>query len=91
MGSVMELLFSYNGARTADEFRQGVELLKGEGKTAWTGGTWTFKTEVRDWKGIQNLHRDIYALSQHLCGLVRSGLREKSTETPDLFEDARVA
>jgi DGQHR domain-containing protein len=90
MGYVMELLFAFEGARSAEEFNDGLELLKGH--TAWTSGSWDLAPgDVRDWKAIQNLHRDIFALATYLVARVRSGLKERRNKDADLFDKAKVA
>jgi DGQHR domain-containing protein len=90
MGYVMELLFAFEGARTTEEFKDGLEFLKGH--TAWTSGAWDLAPgDVRDWKAIQNLHRDIFALATYLVARVRSGLKERRDKDADMVGEARVA
>lgn len=74
MGFVMEVLCE-KGAPYAQVFKVGLQKLRGH--TAWIEGAaeWNFRSGVRSWSSIQNLHGDINILSDHLTRLVRkSGL-----------------
>jgi len=71
MGFVMEQLCA-SGAPLAPIFKIGLKKL--QGYTAWTAGSgeWLFRTGVRPWNGIQNLHGDIHLLTDHLTRVVRN-------------------
>jgi DGQHR domain-containing protein len=76
MGYVMELLALLNGSRKKAEFVKGLACL--DGRTAWTSGEWNLGGgDIRHWRAIQNVNRDIMALSQHLISLVRSDMRSR--------------
>ncbi|HEX8223788.1 MAG TPA: DGQHR domain-containing protein DpdB [Allosphingosinicella sp.] len=76
MGYVMEVLALLDGARAPADFARGLGCLVG--RTAWTGGEWDFGAgDVRHWKAIQNVNRDIVLLAQHLIGIVRADLRAR--------------
>jgi DGQHR domain-containing protein len=80
MGYVMEVLALLDGARTWDEFAKGLGCL--DGRTAWTEGEWGFGDgDVRHWKAIQNVNKDIVTLAQHLISIVRSDLRKRRSPT----------
>jgi DGQHR domain-containing protein len=81
LGYVMEVLATLDGARTWDEFAKGLGCLAG--RTAWISGEWDFGGgDVRHWKAIQNINRDIVTLAQHLVGIVRRDLRARRSGTP---------
>jgi hypothetical protein len=84
MGYVMEVLALLSGARKWNQFSEGLGCLVG--RTAWTSGSWDFGGgDVRHWKAIQNVNRDIVTLSQHLIKIVRADIRAKrggSTDAP---------
>lgn len=80
MGDVMEVLAARSGARTIEEFREGLECLKG--RTAWTSGEWNFDGEVRRWKSLQNVNRDVALLKHHLVGLVKADQRARRRSAP---------
>jgi DGQHR domain-containing protein len=90
MGHVMEVLALLDGARKADEFKVGLEPLKG--RTAWTSGAWDFGGgDVRHWKAIQNLNRDVVSLAHYLISVVRAGIRDRRAAPPaPLLEVART-
>lgn len=70
MGYVMEVLFSRDNASDRATFRAGLDCLVGE--TAWTSGKWKFVDgEERNWNSIQNVHREIMLLADHLIRIVR--------------------
>lgn len=76
MGYVMETLAGLDGARDKSAFSAGLKCLKG--KTAWTSGSWNFGDgDVRHWKAIQNVNRDIMALAHHLTSIVRTDIRSR--------------
>lgn len=75
MGDVMEVLAQRAEARSVEEFRQGIACLKG--KTAWTSGEWNFEGEVRRWKSLQNVNRDVALLKHYLIGIVKADQRER--------------
>ena len=75
MGDVMEVLAQSARARTIEEFREGLECLKG--KTAWTSGEWNFDGEIRRWKSLQNVNRDVALLNHYLAGLVKAEQRRR--------------
>ncbi|EKT4483365.1 DGQHR domain-containing protein DpdB [Pseudomonas putida] len=71
MGYVMEQLCSA-GASLSPVFKVGLKKLRGH--TAWTtdAGEWHFKSGIRSWNGIQNLHGDIHLLTEHLTKVIRA-------------------
>ncbi|MDQ2102181.1 DGQHR domain-containing protein DpdB [Azospirillum isscasi] len=76
MGYVMEVLALLDGARSWDEFARGMECLKG--RTAWTEGHWDFGNgDVRHWKAVQNVNRDVVTLAQYLIGIVRADIKAR--------------
>jgi DGQHR domain-containing protein len=76
MGHVMEVLALLDGARKADEFAEGLQVLRG--RTAWRSGSWDFGGgDVRHWKAIQNLNRDVVSLAHHLISIVRADIRAR--------------
>lgn len=78
MGYVMEVLALLDGARKWDQFSVGLECLVG--RTAWTSGQWDFGSgDVRHWRAIQNVNRDIVTLAQYLLTIVRADIRARRT------------
>lgn len=76
MGYVMEVLAGLDGARKEADFAVGMECLKE--KTAWSDGSWDFGDgDVRHWKAIQNVNRDIMALTHYLTSIVRTDIRAR--------------
>jgi DGQHR domain-containing protein len=74
MGFVMDLLYANQGASTADEFMEGLELLRPY--TAWTSGSWkTMEYEI-PWNDIQNTPSDIDLLTRHLVSTTKRQLRK---------------
>jgi DGQHR domain-containing protein len=81
MMAVMELL-AHNGARDWSRFAEGMQCLKG--KTAWTEGSWDFGGgDVRHWKAIQVVSRDVVFLTNYLESIVRRDLRAKRAGAPE--------
>jgi DGQHR domain-containing protein len=81
MMGVMELL-AHNGARDWSRFAEGMECLKG--KTAWTEGSWDFGGgDIRHWKAIQVVSRDVVFLTNYLESIVRRDLRAKRAGAPE--------
>ena len=80
MGDLMEVLAQRSNARTAQEFRGGLQCLKG--KVAWIEGTWVLGEEVRQWNALQNVNRDIALLKHYLVGIVKADLRSKRSVAP---------
>ena len=80
MGDVMEVLAARADARSVDEFRAGLECLKG--KTAWSEGEWDFDGEVRRWKSLQNVNRDVALLKHYLVGIVKIDQRQRRKAAP---------
>jgi DGQHR domain-containing protein len=80
MGDVMEVLAQRAGARTVEDFREGITCLKG--KTAWTSGEWDFDGEVRRWQSLQNVNRDVALLKHYLVSLVKVDQRRRSKAAP---------
>lgn len=79
MGYIMDELALGAGASTEAEFIEGLQCLVG--KTAWTSGSWDFgHGDVRRWKVIQNVNRDIMTLAQHLIGIVRADIRARQAK-----------
>ena len=76
LGYVMEELALYDGARTWSQFAKGLGCLRD--RTAWTGGEWNFGGgDIRHWKALQNVNRDIVTLAQYLISIVRADLRAR--------------
>ena len=79
MGLVMDAIAeSYRrdgpAALTEDLFHEELDPLRNECR--WTSGFWEFRSgERRRWNEIQNVTRDIQALSDHLLGHYRTHLR----------------
>lgn len=90
MGHVMEILAMLDGARKVEEFMAGLAPLRG--RTAWRSGSWDFGGgDVRHWKAIQNLNRDVVSLAHYLISVVRAGVRERRPRPPaPLLEAART-
>jgi DGQHR domain-containing protein len=88
MGFVMETIAARQGASTAAEFAEGMQVLKG--RTAWTSGTWHFSdTERVPWNAIENTPRQIMTLAQHLVSIVRRSKALK--DVSDLAPSAKLA
>lgn len=76
LGYVMEILAALDGARTFEDFRKGLACLQGE--TAWKEGVWDFGGgDVRHWRAIQNIGRDIATLAHHLISIVRADIKHR--------------
>src|SRR5206468_2092005 len=89
LGYVMEVLAVLEGARTWEEFCKGLGCLAD--RTAWTSGHWDFGGgDVRHWRAIQNVNKDINMLAQHLVQIVRSDIkmRRSPRSSMPLFEVA---
>ncbi|UEM07112.1 DGQHR domain-containing protein (plasmid) [Skermanella rosea] len=87
MGYVMEHLAILDGARKWDEFAAGMGCL--QGRTAWSSGEWRFADDdVRHWKAIQNLNKDIVTLAHYLQAIVRADMRSRKTPRPAPLLDA---
>lgn len=80
LGDVMEVLAQRAEARSIEDFREGLECLKG--KTAWTSGEWELGGEVRRWNSLQNVNRDIALLKHYLVGIVKADQRKKRKAAP---------
>lgn len=79
LGYVMEILALLDGARNWEDFAKGLGCLSG--RTAWTQGEWTLaENDVRHWKAIQNINKDIVSLTHYLTSIVRSDLRSRRTD-----------
>jgi DGQHR domain-containing protein len=66
------------GIPTARRFAEHLRLI--EPDCAWTRGTWSLSTDdSRRWNELQNIPRDIKALSDHLVRLYRTRVREETT------------
>lgn len=74
MGFVMDLLYANNGAMTASQFNEGLELLKPY--TAWTSGTWKMTDCELLWNDIQNTPSDIDLLTRFLVSTTKRQLRK---------------
>ncbi|PWC91876.1 hypothetical protein TSO5_18645 [Azospirillum sp. TSO5] len=85
MGYVMEDLAVLDGARSWDAFVRGMECLRG--RTAWTEGHWDFGNgDIRHWKAVQNVSRDVQTLAHHLSAIVRADIRvRKAAAAGPLF------
>ena len=78
LGYVMEVLALLDGARKWEDFAKGLGCLVG--RTAWTSGEWPLSTDdIRHWKAIQNVNKDIVSLAQYLISAVRADLRARRT------------
>ena len=79
MGLVMDAIaesYRRDGpmALTKDLFREELDPLRNQCR--WTSGFWEFRSgERRRWNEVQNVTRDIQALSDHLLGRYRIHLR----------------
>jgi len=74
LGYVMEVLAVLEGARGWEEFAHGMGCLAGN--TAWTSGQWDFGGgDVRHWRAIQNVNKDINTLAQFLVQIVRNDIK----------------
>ena len=80
MGDVMEVLAQRAGARSIEEFRDGLQCLKE--RTAWTSGDWAFSDETRRWNSLQNINRDIALLKHYLIAIVKADLRKRRPLAP---------
>lgn len=80
MGDVMEVLAQRSEARSVEDFREGLECLKGQ--AAWTSGEWNFDGEVRRWNSLQNVNRDVALLKHYLVGLVKVDQRNRRKAVP---------
>ena len=92
LGFVMEVLALLDGARTSEQFAKGLACLRDQ--TAWTSGEWRFgANDIRPWKGIQNVNRDVVLLAQYMIGIVRDDIRRRkgSLAPTPLFPDERPA
>ena len=76
MGDVMEVLAARTDAKSVEDFREGLECLKG--RTAWTGGAWEIGGEVRRWNSLQNVNRDVALLKHYLVSIVKADLRQRA-------------
>lgn len=74
MGFVMDLLYSNHGARKAEHFAEGLELLKPF--TAWTKGNWPISNYEIPWNDLQNTPQDIDILTRHLVSTTKRQLRK---------------
>jgi hypothetical protein len=53
------------------------------GRTAWTSGEWDFGGgDIRHWKAVQNVTRDIEKLRDYLNRIVRADIRRKRSASP---------
>lgn len=85
MGDVMEVLAARTDAKSVEDFREGLECLKG--RTAWTGGAWEIGGEVRRWNSLQNVNRDVALLKHYLVSIVKADLRQRARgASAPLFE-----
>lgn len=82
LGYVMEVLATLDGARSWEEFAKGLGCLAD--RTAWTAGEWDFGGgDVRHWKAIQNVNRDVTTLAQYLVRIVRADLKARRSKDSD--------
>lgn len=83
LGYVMEVLATLDGARSWDEFAKGLGCLSD--RTAWTSGHWDFGGgDIRHWKAIQNVSRDVTTLAQYLLKIVRADLKARRSHIDPL-------
>lgn len=70
LGFVMDVMYLRRGAAdwTASYVQERLEPLKSH--CAWTSGEWPLETGVRRWNDLQNIDRDIRALTGHFRKLV---------------------
>ena len=79
LGYVMEILALLDGARNWEDFSKGLGCLSG--RTAWTQGEWILaENDIRHWKAIQNINKDIVSLTHYLTSIVRSDLRSRRSD-----------
>jgi len=76
----MEVLAQRSDARSVEEFREGIQCLRG--KTAWTSGEWNFSGETRRWNSLQNVNRDVALLKHYLVGVVKADQRRRRKSVP---------
>jgi DGQHR domain-containing protein len=89
MGYVMEVLALLDGARRPEEFAHGLGCLVD--RTAWTSGEWDFGGgDIRHWRAIQNVNRDIVLLAQHLIGIVRAEIRARRAAAAEAADPPRL-
>ena len=69
MGYVMDELYARRRAKTARDFKRGLQTLAG--RTHWTSGEWKIGAERRSWNSLQNTSADYRLLSHHLVRLIR--------------------
>lgn len=90
MGDVMEVLAERGGARSVEDFRDGLMCLID--RTAWTSGEWQLADEVRRWNSLQNVNRDVALLKHYLVAIVKADLRRRAKPAPaPLLEPAEGA
>ena len=77
MGYVMETLAELDRARDWFQFSEGIKCLVG--RTSWTSGAWQLGDEVRSWRAIQNVNRDIVTLAQYLNSIIRTDIRQRQS------------
>jgi hypothetical protein len=88
MGYVMELLAA-DGARSWTDFATGLKSL--QGKTAWSTGSWDFGDgDARRWNMIQNINRDILALTHYLTSIVRADIRKRRETSAHAVDQSAV-
>ena len=75
LGFQMETLALLDEARTWDKFAHGIAALIG--RTAWTSGEWKFGDEVRNWRSVQNINKDINTLTHYLDSIIRKDIRKR--------------
>jgi len=75
MGYVMEHLYFSMDARGTEDFKTGLNMLKG--KTAWTSGEWDFGDRKPKWNELQNLNRDWKSLGNYLNATIKKVQREQ--------------
>jgi hypothetical protein len=85
----MEVLAERGGARSVEDFRDGLACLKD--KTAWTSGEWHLEGEVRRWNSLQNVNRDVALLKHFLVGVVKAHLRRKAKLAPAPLLEPKAA
>src|SRR4051794_18070629 len=82
LGYVMEVLATLDGARSWEEFAKGLGCLAD--RTAWISGEWDFGGgDVRHWRAIQNVNRDVTTLAQYLVRIVRTDLKARRSKPPE--------
>jgi DGQHR domain-containing protein len=89
LGDVMESLALLEGAETWRDFAKGLGCLVG--RTAWTSGDWNFGNgDIRHWKAVQNVSRDIEKVRDYLNRIVRADIRRRRSGEDQKGKRSRI-